>query len=82
MATELPTNSDLAWDLDDFTQAQRAMDFVLQFETTLCVYSPSVEQRQSNQLICLKYSLYTNKMTVDKKVNGHLERGSPPRSIG
>lgn len=44
MATELPTNSDLAWDLDDFTQAQRAMDFVLQFEPTLCVYSPSVEQ--------------------------------------
>ena len=44
MATELPTNSDLAWDLDDFAQAQRAMDFVLQFEPTLCVYSPSVEQ--------------------------------------
>lgn len=44
MAMELPTNSDLAWDLDEFTQAQRAMDFVLQFETTLCVFSPSVEQ--------------------------------------
>ncbi len=44
MATELPANDDLAWDLDDFAQAQRAMDFVLQFETTLCVYSPSVEQ--------------------------------------
>ena len=44
MATELPANSDLAWDLDDFTQAQRAMDFVLQFEPTLCVYSPSVQQ--------------------------------------
>lgn len=44
MATELPANADLAWDLDDFSQAQRAMDFVLQFETTLCVYSPSVEQ--------------------------------------
>ena len=44
MSTDLPTNSDLAWDLDDFTQAQRAMDFVLQFEPTLCVYSPSVEQ--------------------------------------
>lgn len=44
MSTELPTNSDLAWDLDDFAQAQRAMDFVLQFETTLCVFSPSVEQ--------------------------------------
>ncbi len=43
MSTELPTNSDLAWDLD-FAQAQRAMDFVRQFETTLCVYSPSVQQ--------------------------------------
>jgi len=44
MSTELPANSDLAWDLDDFSQAQRAMDFVMQFEPTLCVYSPSVEQ--------------------------------------
>lgn len=44
MASELPGNADLAWDLDDFSQAQRAMDFVLQFEPTLCVYSPSVEQ--------------------------------------
>ena len=44
MEAELPTNNDLAWDLDDFSQAQRAMDFVLQFEHTLCVYSPSVEQ--------------------------------------
>ena len=41
---QLPANSDLAWDLDDFNQASRAMDFVKQFETTLCVYSPSVEQ--------------------------------------
>ncbi len=41
---EIPENADLAWDLDDFAQAQRAMDFVRQFETTLCVYSPSVEQ--------------------------------------
>jgi hypothetical protein len=44
MDNELPTNADLAWELDDFAQAQRAMDFVRQFETTLCVYSPSVEQ--------------------------------------
>lgn len=44
MAANLPANTDLAWDLDDFSQAQRAMDFVLQFEQTLCVYSPSVEQ--------------------------------------
>ena len=44
MSTELPTNDDLAWDLDDFSQAERAMEFVTQFEDTLCVYSPSVEQ--------------------------------------
>lgn len=44
MSTELPENDDLAWDLDDFSQAQRAMDFVQQFETTLCVYSPTVQQ--------------------------------------
>lgn len=44
MEAALPENLDLAWDLDDFNNSQRAMDFVLQFETTLCVYSPSVEQ--------------------------------------
>ena len=48
MASALPENSDLAWDLDDFSQATRAMDFVQQFEQTLCVYSPSVEQIYSN----------------------------------
>ena len=40
----LPENLDLAWDLDDFNDRQRAMDFVMQFESTLCVYSPSVAQ--------------------------------------
>lgn len=37
-------NSDLAWDLDDFSHRQRAMDFVMQFESTMCVYSPTVAQ--------------------------------------
>ncbi len=37
------SNPDLAWDLD-FTHRQRAHNFVAQFEATLCVYSPSVEQ--------------------------------------
>lgn len=41
---EMLENPDLAWDLDEFRQTDRAQDFVLQFETTLCVYSPSVEQ--------------------------------------
>lgn len=44
MEAELPENEDLAWDLDDFTYSERAMEFVMQFESTLCVYSPSVEQ--------------------------------------
>ncbi len=46
--SDLPENSDLAWDLDDFSQATRAMEFVQQFEQTLCVYSPSVTQIYSN----------------------------------
>lgn len=45
---DLPENPDLAWDLDDFNDRQRAMDFVMQFESTMCVYSPSVEQLYTN----------------------------------
>lgn len=44
----LPENPDLAWDLDDFNDLQRAMDFVLHFETTMCVYSASVQQLYTN----------------------------------
>ncbi|MEM7003518.1 MAG: hypothetical protein AAF529_22215 [Pseudomonadota bacterium] len=44
----LPENSDLAWDLDEFSEAKRAKDFVMQFEQTMCVYSPSVLQIYSN----------------------------------
>jgi len=44
---DLPDNPDLAWDLDDFNDQQRAKDFVMQFETTLCVFSPSVGQLYS-----------------------------------
>jgi hypothetical protein len=44
MEMELPENPDLEWDLEDFNNRQRAMDFVTQFEETMCVYSPSVEQ--------------------------------------
>lgn len=46
--SSLPENPDLAWDLDDFGDRDRAMDFVRQFESTMCVYSPSVEQLYSN----------------------------------
>lgn len=43
MDYEQSDNPDLAWDLD-FSNRQRAQDFVMQFESTLCVYSPSVQQ--------------------------------------
>ena len=46
--TELPQNPDLAWDLDDFNNRQRATDFVMQFEHTMCVYSPTVQQLYTN----------------------------------
>lgn len=48
MEADLPDNPDLAWDLDDFNNRQRAQDFVMQFEYTMCVYSPSVEQLYTN----------------------------------
>lgn len=44
----LPENPDLAWDLDEFNHRERAMEFVRQFEATMCVYSPSVEQLYTN----------------------------------
>ena len=47
MSTSVSENPDLAWDLD-FIHQQRARDFVLQFEDTLCVYSASVRQIYSN----------------------------------
>ena len=40
-------NPDLAWDLDAFTQRERAIDFVSQFQATLCVYSPTVDMLYS-----------------------------------
>lgn len=41
-------NPDLAWDLEEIINRQRAMDFVMQFEHTLCVYSGAVQQLYSN----------------------------------
>ncbi len=47
MTEGLPENPDLDWDLDQIINRERAIEFVMQFETTLCVYSPSVEQLYS-----------------------------------
>ena len=44
----LPDNPDLAWDLDEIINRTKAEQFVMQFETTLCVYSGTVEQLYSN----------------------------------
>jgi hypothetical protein len=52
MESNLPENPDLAWDLDEFNNRELAMDFIMQFEHTLCVYSPSVEQLYTS------YSMY------------------------
>ena len=46
--SDLPENPDLAWDLEDFNHRERAADFVRQFESTMCVYSSSVEQLYTN----------------------------------
>lgn len=48
MERDLPDNPDLAWDLAEIINRKRATEFVMQFETTLCVYSGTVEQLYSN----------------------------------
>ena len=48
MGTALPDNPDLAWDIGEGIDRDLAVDFIMQFETTLCVYSPSVEQLYSS----------------------------------
>jgi hypothetical protein len=62
METDLSENPDLAWDLDDFNNRERALDFVMQFEQTMCVYSPSVEQLYTN------YNMYFPKELQRKLV--------------
>jgi hypothetical protein len=62
MESDLPENPDLAWDLDEFNNRERAMDFVLQFEQTLCVFSPSVQQLYTN------YNMYFPKESQRKMV--------------
>ena len=47
MAAAPPENPDLAWDVEDTIDMDTARNFVMQFESTLCVYSPSVKQLYS-----------------------------------
>jgi len=44
MDQQLPENPDLSWDLGSINNTNRARDFVMQFEETLCVYSRTVKQ--------------------------------------
>jgi hypothetical protein len=46
--TQANNNNDLVWDLAAFNQRQRAIDFVMEFENKLCVFSNSVEQLYTN----------------------------------
>jgi hypothetical protein len=48
MEQQLPDNPDLSWDLGAINNTSRARDFVMQFETTLCVYSRTVRQIYSS----------------------------------
>jgi hypothetical protein len=45
---DTPQNSDLIWNLDDFSKRQLAKQFAMLFENRLCVYSESVEQLYTN----------------------------------
>jgi hypothetical protein len=61
--TTLPENPDLAWDIGAGIDRDVAADFVMQFETTLCVYSPSVEQLYSSYNIYFPRE-YDRKMVI------------------
>lgn len=45
------SNADLEWNLDKLKSRQRARQFVLHFESRLCVYSDSVQQLYTNYTI-------------------------------
>ena len=59
----LPDNPDLAWDLGEGIDRERAIDFIMQFETTLCVYSASVEKLYSTYNIYFPRE-YHRKMVI------------------
>ena len=59
----LPENPDLAWDISAGIDRDVARDFIMQFETTLCVYSPSVEQLYSTYNIYFPEE-YDRKMVI------------------
>ena len=59
----LPENPDLAWDIGEGIDRDRAIDFIMQFETTLCVYSASVEKLYSTYNIYFPRE-YHRKMVI------------------
>jgi len=62
-AAALPENPDLAWDIGVGIDRDVARDFIMQFETTLCVYSSTVEQLYSNYHIYFPEE-YDRKMVI------------------
>jgi len=59
----LPENPDLAWEISAGIDRDVARDFIMQFETTLCVYSPSVTQLYSTYNIYFPEE-YDRKMVI------------------
>jgi hypothetical protein len=56
-------NPDLEWELGEGIDRERAIDFIMQFETTLCVYSASVEKLYSTYNIYFPRE-YHRKMVI------------------
>ncbi len=50
-AMQTQSNNDLVWSLDKFNKRDMAKNFIMRFESRLCVYSPSVEQIYTNYTI-------------------------------
>ena len=48
MLNDLGIPEHLIWKLNDFDNHQRAVNFIKQFQDTLCVYSAPVEQLYTN----------------------------------
>lgn len=48
MRVSITDNKDLVWDLNSFSQRQRAVAFVMGFENKLCIFSSAVGQLYTN----------------------------------
>lgn len=75
-------NNDLVWDLEAFNQRQRAMDFVMGFESKLCVYSGSVAQLYTNYNIFFPREEHHKLVILPNPYAPHdTFNGIPPESV-